>query len=107
MDMGHIERMLLADNDPQAALEFRAVAEEEMNLRQRAVELYEAVGDDVPEHARAALVKATFEVKELTRVCLRHAARRLDMALHAEGKPSELESAVMIFDITNPVVLAA
>lgn len=107
MDMGHLERMLLADTDPQAALEFRAVAEEEMNLRQRAVELYEAVGDPVPDRARETLAKATLELKELNRVVLLHAARRLDAAKRSEGVDSEMESAVMMFDIENPLALAA
>lgn len=107
MDMGHTERMLMADNDPQAALEFRAVAEAEMDLRQRAVELYEVVGDPVPDRAREMLAKATLELKQLNRVVLRHAARRMDNAKRAEGVDSEMESAVIMFDIENPVALAA
>ena len=103
--MGHEERLMLADNDPQAALMFRDQAEEEMKLRQRAVELYELVGDPVPESTRNALNRAVFEVKQLNRVVLHHTARRVDTAKRAQGRDSELESEVMLFDIQNPVVL--
>lgn len=107
MTTGHSERMLLANMDYEAALSFRAVAQESVKLHERAVELHEAVGDAVPPHAQRLLETARFELKELNRVCLRHAACVLDSALHAEGQDSEWESAVILFDIQNPVVLAA
>jgi 3-oxoacyl-[acyl-carrier-protein] synthase III len=106
MTMGHTERLLLADTDPQAALEFRSQAEEELRLRERTFELYEVVGDPVPERELHAMAQARIQVKELNRVVLHHAARRVDAAKRAQGLESEMESAVMLFDIENPVVLA-
>ena len=103
MSEGHIERLLLAGLDYQAALAFRAVAEESVKLRERAVELHTAVGTVAPAKAVSALARAQQEYKQLNRICLRHAARRLDASLHAEGKVSEMESAVILFDITHPV----
>jgi hypothetical protein len=103
MSEGHIERLLLADLDYQAALEFRAVAEEAVKLRERAVELHVAVGSMAPTKATRALARAQQEYKQLNRICLRHAARRLDASLRAEGTASEMESAVILFDITHPV----
>lgn len=103
MSRGHVERLLLAERDYQAAISFRAVAEEAVKLRERAVELYEAVESDVPAEAHSALQTAQLEYKQLNRVCLRHAARRLDAALRAEGTDSDMESATILFDIANPV----
>lgn len=106
MSTGHIERLLLADADHLAALEFRAVSEEAVKLRERAVELHTAVGGEAPLAAQRALAAARLEYKQLNRICLRHAARRLDASMRAEGKDSEMESAVMLFDITHPVLEA-
>lgn len=107
MSMGHVERLLLADTDYQAALGFRDVAEEVVKLREQQRELYTAVGSEVPLVVSKAVADAQREYKLLNRICLRHAARVLDASLHAEGKMSEMESAVILFDITHPVVEAA
>lgn len=104
MNTGHTERLLLADMDYQAAQAFRAVSEEAVKLRERALEMYTDAGSEPPEQAVRALAKARLEYKQLNRICLRHAARRLDASLHAEGRESEMESAVMLFDITHPVL---
>jgi len=107
MSTGQTERLLLADMDYQAAQAFRAVAEEAVKLRERAVELYRAAEGEVPAEAQHALSRVTLEYKRLNRICLRHAARRLDASLRAEGQESEMESAVILFDIQNPIVAAA
>lgn len=106
MSKGHVERLLLAEKDYQAALGFRAVAEESVKLRERAVELYATVESEVPAAAQRALELARLEYKQLNRVCLRLAARRLDASLRAEGKESDMESATILFDIANPVLAA-
>lgn len=105
--MGHIERLLVAENDYATAKDFRAVAEQVVKLRTTAVELYTAVDQSVPDEARTALEAAQLEYKQLNRICLRHAARQLDVSLRAEGQDSEMESAVIMFDISNPVGAAA
>jgi hypothetical protein len=107
MSEGHIERLLLADTDYQAALGFRDVAEEVVKLREQALELYTSVGSEPPAMVSKALAAAQREYKQLNRICLRHAARRLDASMRAEGKESEMESAVILFDITHPVAAAA
>jgi len=107
MSQGHTERLLIADTDYQAAQEFRTVAEAKVRLRQQTADLYIATDSPLPAHVSMALQRAKRECTELNRICLRHAARRLDASLHAEGKPSEMESAVMLFDITRPVLEGA
>lgn len=104
MSKGHVERLLLAENDYAAALSFRAVAEEAMKLRERAVELYEAVDGDVPTAAEAALESAHSEYNQLNRICLRLSARRFDASLRAEGLTSDWESATILWDIKHPVL---
>lgn len=104
MITGHVERLLLAEMDYQAAQEFRAVAEQAVKLRERAVELHEVTEGQVPLAARQALSRVTLEYKRLNRICLRHAARRLDDSMRAEGMDSEMESYVILFDIQNPIV---
>lgn len=107
MMKGHVERMLLAEHDRQAAQSYRAIAEEVVKMREKAVELHTAVDAHVPEEAQQALESARLELRQFNRICLRHAARRLDASLRAEGHQSEMESAVIFFDITHPVALAA
>lgn len=103
---GYTERLLLAELDYQAAQSFRAVAEEALKQREGAADLYRATGDHVPPATQAALTRVALEYKRLNRICLRHAARRLDASLHAEGQESEMESLVILFDIQNPIVAA-
>ncbi len=107
MSKGHIERLLLAEVDYQAAQSFRAIAEEAVKLREAEAEAYTLAGEGLPERVQSALSRVRLECKQLNRICLRHAARRLDLAMHAEGRESEMESAVILFDIRNPVVAAA
>lgn len=95
MTMGHVERLLLADANPDAALELRAIAEDESALLRREIALYVAVGTMVPERLVEAEQAAARGAEELSRVCLRHAARRLDDAMDAAGEPREMEAAVL------------
>lgn len=106
MSKGHVERLLLADLDYEAARAFRSIAEELVRLRERAVELYTAVDSEPPAAAVMALQSARFECKQLDRVCLRHAARELDTALRSEGLDSDMESATILWDISNPLLAA-
>jgi hypothetical protein len=103
MTDGHIQRLLLAESDFDAAQAFRAVAEEALKLYAEALESDPATGIDRTSPAYRAWAKCKRELKELNRVCLRHTARRLDAAMRADGKESEMESQVMLFDITHPV----
>lgn len=105
--MGQNERLLLAETDYQVAQQFRAVAEEVVKLWERAAELYTAVEDATPASTQASLDTARLELKQLNRVCLRHAARRLDAAMQSEGQDSEMESAVIHFEMTHPLTSAA
>ena len=103
MSEGHIQRLLLAESDFDAAQSFRAVAEEAVKLYAVGIEPATDQGIFPPSPAYRTWATAKRELKELNRVCLRHAARRLDAACRADGAPSEMESAVMLFDITHPV----
>lgn len=103
MSEGHIQRLLLAESDFEAAQEFRSVAEEALKLYAAALEPYNESGETPPAPMFRAWAKARREVKELNRICLRHAARKLDAAYRAEGEESEWESRVIQFDISHPV----
>jgi hypothetical protein len=103
MSTDHEERMLLAEYDVEAARSFRGVAEEVLKIQERAVELYAAIEDAVPDHVQRARDKAEFEYKQLCRLCLQHSARIYDEAHRAEGRFTDMESAVMLFNITKPV----
>jgi len=103
MSEGHEQRLLLAELDYEAAQNFRAVAEELLNLHAVAMEPYNVSGETPPSAIHNSWAIAKRELKELNRVVLRHAARRLDASYRAQGQESEMESAVMQFDITHPV----
>ena len=80
MSEGHIQRLLLAESDFDAAQSFRAVAEEALKLYAVGLEPATDQGIFTPSPAYRAWATAKRELKELNRVCLRHAARRLDAA---------------------------
>ncbi len=105
--MGQIERLLVAETDYIAAQDFRKLAEHSVKLYEENLGLYRTAGEDIPDEALRALDSARLEYQQLNRVCLRHAARRLDAAKRAEGEESEMESAVIMFDISHPVTAAA
>lgn len=96
----------MAELDYPTARQYREKAEENLKLRKRLVDLYAQARPEVPSDARRALATAKLEYKHLNRICLRHAARRLDASLRAEGRESEMESAVMFWDVTNPLAEA-
>lgn len=95
MGMEDAERLLLAGANPDAALELRSMAEDKCALVRREIALYVAVGAMVPERLIEDEEAATREAQELSRVCLRHAARRLDDVMHAAGEPSRMEARVL------------
>lgn len=101
----HLERLLLAQSDHQAALEFRAVAEESLKLRERALELHLAVYNEAPLEAVHARDIAWLEKKQLDRICLHHSAQTLDKAWQIAGWESDMASVVAMWDIIEPVSL--
>ena len=108
MKDGHIERLLLAESDFEAAQGFRAVAEKVVTLYQVELDLQSATGGYTSgRDAYPAWAIAKRQLKELDRVCLRHAARRLDSAQRAAGVQSEMESETMFYDITHPIRVRA
>lgn len=102
MSTAHREQLLLAGKDFEIAKQFRSVAEAKLKLRQEAADLYVVTDMPVPPYTGEALSRAKREFTELNRICLRHAARLLDISHRAEGRESDMESAVMLFDIRTP-----
>ena len=96
------DRLLLADSDPQAALEYRATAEEVMETQRRIFEAHMAEGVPITPEIAGPYVTARRELGQLNRICLRHAAVRLDDARRSNGEESDLESTVIHYDLNNP-----
>jgi hypothetical protein len=102
MSTAHREQLLLAGKDFDIAKQFRSVAEAKLKLRQEATDLYLVTDMPVPLYTSEALSRARREFTELNRICLRHAARLQDVSHRVEGRESDMESAVMLFDIRTP-----
>lgn len=96
-------QLLAAETDYPTARRLRDAAHAE--LQRITYEAQNVHGTDSP--AAEGLVRdlqgARLDFQLLNRVCLRHAARRLDAVRRAGGKASELESAVILWDIAHPL----
>lgn len=103
MRSGHSERLLQADADSTAARTYRAYAESDVRLAEDVIDELRSRRGEVPDEALLALENARREYQELNRICLRHAARQVDDVERAGGRHSDLESAVIVYDIKNPV----
>ena len=107
MRTDHDYRLLFADADYASARAFREDADELLRIHTRLIELYIEVEGVPPQQAIDDFFVSRFQAAQLTRICLRHAARRLDTSLRLRGIESDWESQVIQFDIDRPVVLAA
>ena len=74
-----------------------------MEAAEAIIEVWLTGGGAVPNEALLALKTARREYKELNRICLRHAAKQVDDAEKASGRTSDFESAVIVYDVRNPI----
>lgn len=97
------ERLLLAESDAQEAFDYRAAIDEFLDAYRRLAEAHHAVGEELPGDSVKAIVSAERELKRVNRICMHHAARMGDRDSLALGRKTDVESAVIHFDLANPL----
>jgi len=95
--------LLQADADQKVAVAYREAAKCVVTACERMVEMYVEAQNDVPPHVTEDLATAKLEFNQLNRICLHHAARKLDASIRSGGANSDNESAVILFDAQHPL----